>query len=149
MFNYAAAVTVERTAAEVFAAVNDIERWPQWTDMKDVRPDQTGAAGVGSTGTFSLPGPFTGPIRYELTEMVPDRRVTYEMTHRAFDWTAEISVEPRGPSSGLSTSGTFRLRGWWRLLQPIVAREVSRGEAAELSRIRALLEATSPSAVAV
>jgi hypothetical protein len=96
---------------------------------------------VGSSGTFSLPGPFKGPTRYRLTELAADERVVYEMTHPAFTWTAELRVAPEGHGTRLATSGTFQLRGWWRLLQPIVAREVAGGEEAELVRLKAILEA--------
>ena len=151
MFTYASEVTVERPASEVFAAVNDIERWTEWTEMRDVRHDRPGPMRVGSTGVFSLPGgPFRGPIRWELTRFDPDRSVTYEMRHPAFAWSAEMSVAPADSGSRLSTSGTFQLRGWRRLLQPIIAREVARSEAEELVKLKAILEgAPTPAAPAV
>lgn len=143
MFTYESQTTVNRAAAEVFAAVTDIRGWSDWTDMREVRHDQPGPLTVGSTGAFTLPGgPFRGPIRWTLAELAPDRRVVYEMSHPAFSWTATMGVEPNGPSTRLTTSGSFRLRGWWRVLQPFVAREVSRGEAEELVRLKAILEAS-------
>jgi hypothetical protein len=148
MFTYASALDITRPAPEVFAAINDIVGWSEWTDMRDVRRDQPGPIGAGSTGTFTLPGsPFKGPIRFELIRFEPNRRVTYEVTHRAFAWTAELNVAPSGAGSRLETAGTFRLRGWWRLLQPIISREVSRGEAGELERMKAILEAEPSAAI--
>jgi hypothetical protein len=148
MFTYASEVTIERPVPEVFAAINDIAGWSEWTDMREIRHDQPGPIAAGSTGTFALPGgSFKGPIRYELTGFEPDRRVTYEMTHPTFTWTAEMRVEAAGGGSRLATSGAFRLRGWRRVLQPIVAREVSRGEAAELDRMKAILESAPPPAI--
>lgn len=143
MFSYASEVSVARPAAETFAAVTDIARWGEWTDMRDVLPDGTGALRVGSTGSFTLPGPFRGPVRYELTALDPNRRVEYRITHAAFEWRAEVQVEAEAGSDGtrLATSGEYRLRGLWRLLEPIVAREVRRGEASELARLKAILEA--------
>jgi hypothetical protein len=148
MFTYASTVTVARAAHEVFEAVNDISGWTDWTDMRDVRISPPAAVRIGATGTFTMPGPFTGPIRFELTEMEPNRRVRYAISHPSFNWTAEIAVEPETvASSRLTTRGQFRMRGWRRLLEPIVAREVRRGEATELIRLKALLEA-SPTVVA-
>ena len=148
MFTYASEVDIARPAREVFAAINDIAGWSEWTDMRDVRHDQPGPIAAGSTGTFTLPGGlFSGPIRFELTRLEPDQRVTYEMTHPAFTWTAEMRVEPTDAGSRLATSGAFRLRGWRRVLQPIVSREVSRGEAAELDRMKAILETAPPPAI--
>ncbi len=141
MIHYTAEVGVARPAADVFAAVNDIAGWTAWTDMRDVQSEGTGPVRVGSAGTFLMSkGPFKGPIRYEATALDPGRRVAYRMTHPAFDWDAVIAVEPDGPRSRLSTSGTFRLKGWRRLLEPLVRGEITRGEAAELYRLKAILE---------
>ena len=148
MFTYASEVDIARPVPQVFAAINDIAGWSDWTDMQDVRHDQSGPIGAGSTGTFTLPGgPFKGAIRYELVGFEPDRRVTYEMTHRAFAWRAQLTVSPSGTGTRLATAGSFQLRGWWRLLQPIISREVSRGEAGELERMKAILEAAPSGAV--
>jgi hypothetical protein len=147
MFTYASEVDVRRPVDEVFAAITDIQRWGEWTDMTEIRPDQPGPITVGSTGTFTLPGPFKGPIRYALAHLESNRSVRYEMAHPGFTWTAELSVSPASGGSRLATSGTFRIRGWRRLLEPIIAREVSRGEADELARMKSLLEsATVPAA---
>ena len=141
MIHYIAEVGVARPAADVFAAVNDIAGWTAWTDMREIQPEGTGPVRVGSAGSFRMPkGPFKGAIRYEATEVEPDRRVVYRMTHPAFEWEAEIAVEPDEAGSRLSTSGTFRLHGWRRLLEPLVRGEIQRGEAAELDRLKAILE---------
>jgi uncharacterized protein YndB with AHSA1/START domain len=147
MIHYTAEVDVARPAADVFAAVNDIAGWTAWTDMRDVQAVGTGPIHVGSSGTFRMPkGPFKGPIRYEATAIDPDRRVVYFMTHPAFDWEAVIAVEPDGTGSRLSTSGNFRLHGWRRLLEPLVRGEITRGEAAELDRLKAILEGADETA---
>lgn len=148
MFSYAAETEVARPPNETFDAVIDIGRWTEWTDMRDVRPDAADTPRVGSTGTFTLPGPFRGPVRYELTALDPQQRVEYRITHPAFDWRAEIDVEASSRGSRLATSGEYRLLGWWRLLEPIVAREVRRGEASELARLKAILEANPAHSVA-
>ena len=149
MFSYASGVDVARQPEEAFAAVIDIARWGEWTDMRDIRHDGSGPIGVGTTGSFRMAGPFSGPIRYELTSMDEGRRVEYRVTHPAFEWRAEMTVEPRAGGSRLGTRGDFRLHGWRRLLEPIVAREVRRGEATELERLKALLEAAPASTVAM
>lgn len=142
MFSYASEVPVARPPDETFEAVIDIARWQEWTDMREVVPDAPGTPGIGSTGTFTLAGPFRGPIRYELTALDPGRRVEYRVTHSAFDWRAEMMVGPDAEGSRLATSGDYRLRGWWRLLEPLVAQEVRRREASELTRLKAILEAS-------
>jgi hypothetical protein len=149
VFTYASDIDVSRPADEVFAAITDIRRWGEWTDMSEIRHDRPGPIAIGSTGTFTLPGPFKGPIRFELARLEPNRSVRYEMTHPGFTWTAELRVTPEGGGSRLATAGTFRIRGWRRLLEPIIAREVSRGEADELARMKSLLESPAAPAAAV
>lgn len=147
MFTYASKVEVDRPVSEVFDAINDIARWSEWTDMSDIRHDGSVPVHVGSTGTFTLPGsPFKGPIRYELTGFEQDRSVTYAIEHPTFAWMAQMTVEPNGSGSRLASHGEFRLHGWRRLLQPIIGREVARGEATELVRLKAILE-KAPAAV--
>ena len=140
MFTYGSEIEVARPPSEVFSGILDIERWTEWTDMRDVRPDRPAPVEIGSTGTFSLPGAFRGPIRYELMDLEPNRHVRYEMAHPAFAWKAEYSFEPSAAGTRVATSGTFQLRGLWKLLQPIIARDVARGEADELARLKAILE---------
>jgi hypothetical protein len=38
------------------------------------------------------------------------------------------------------------LRGWRRILEPIMGREVTKGEATEIRKFKALLEGTAPEA---
>ena len=114
MGRYQSTTKVLRPADEAFRAVLDIARWDEWTDMQDIRQEGSGPPAVGSTGTFTLPGPFRGPVRFELTAMEPNRRVEYRLTHPSFDWRAEVAVEPWPSGSKMVTSGEFRLRGWRR-----------------------------------
>jgi uncharacterized protein YndB with AHSA1/START domain len=140
MFTYGSEIEVARPPTEVFSALIDIARWTEWTDMRDMHHDQSGPIRIGSSGTFTLPGPFRGPIHYELTGLEPNRHVRYEMVHNAFAWTAEYTLEPSDSGTRLATSGTLQLRGLWRVLQPIVAREFGRSEADELTRLKAIIE---------
>ncbi len=105
---------------------------------------------MGSTGTFALPGsPFKGPIRYELTGFEPGSSVTYAIEHPSFAWTAQMTVEPSGSGSRLASHGEFHIRGWRRMLQPLIAREVAHSEATELVRLKAILEGTAASVMPV
>jgi polyketide cyclase/dehydrase/lipid transport protein len=148
MIRYASDIDVSRPAEEAFAAVLDITRWGEWTEMRDIRAQQGGPPRVGTTGTFTVPGPFKGPIHFELTALEPNRRVEYRLTHPGFDWRAEVDVEPRPGGSRLTNWGEYRLLGWRRVLEPIVAREIRNGEAAELPRLKALIEASPAGAPA-
>jgi uncharacterized protein YndB with AHSA1/START domain len=142
MIHYSSQVTIARPPRAVFEALLDPELYPQWTDMVDVSFDGADGPAVGTRGRFRLAkGPIKGMLDMELTELDPDRRVVFRVTHPSLDWTAVSTLEPAGSGTTLTYAGDLRLLGWRRLLEPFVAREVRTGEAAEAVRLKGLLEA--------
>src|SRR5688572_12015586 len=142
MIHYSSQVTIARSPRAVFEALLDPELYPQWTDMVDVSFDGADAPQVGTRGQFRLSkGPIKGTLQMELTEVEPDHRVVFRVTHPSLDWTAVSTLEPAGTGTTLTYAGDLRLLGWRRVLEPFVAREVRSGEAAEAVRLKGLLEA--------
>ncbi len=114
-------------------------------DMVDMSFDSADTPRVGTRGQFRLAkGPIKGMLDVELTELEPDRRIVFQITHTTLDWKAVSTLEPAGTGTRLTYAGEIRLRGWRRLLEPLVAREAARGEAGEALRLKALLEAPGP-----
>jgi uncharacterized protein YndB with AHSA1/START domain len=143
MIRYSSEVTIARPPHAVYEALLDPELYPKWTDMVDVAFDGTGAPRVGLRGRFRLAkGPIKGMLELELTELDPDRRVVFEVTHPTLDWKAVSTLTAAGTGTRLTYAGELRMRGWRRLMEPLAAREVRQGEAAEAVRLKALLEAT-------
>jgi uncharacterized protein YndB with AHSA1/START domain len=144
MIHYSSEVTIARPPRAVFEALLDPELYPRWTDMMDVSFDGAGTPRVGTRGRFRLAkGPIKGLLDMELTELDPDRRVVFHVTHPDLDWTAVSTLEPAGAGTRLTYAGDLRLLGWRRLLETLVAREVRSSEAAEAVRFKTLLEATT------
>jgi uncharacterized protein YndB with AHSA1/START domain len=142
MIHYSSQVTIARPARAVFDALLDPELYPQWTDMVDVSFDGADRPAVGTRGRFRLAkGPIKGMLDMELTDLEPDRRVVFRVSHPSLDWTAVSTLEPAGGGTTLTYAGDLRLLGWRRLLEPLVAREVRTSEAAEAVRLKGLLEA--------
>lgn len=140
MIRYASRTVIDRPVAEVFAALLDPARYGLWTDMVDVAFDP-GPPGVGSRGQFRLAkGPIKGPLRTTIEELVPDRRVVFRIDHPALAWRSISEVEPDGDGTCLHYGGEVRLRGWRRLLEPLLAGEVRSEEQREALRLKALLE---------
>ena len=139
MIAYTSRVEIARPPRDVYDALLDPERFPEWTDMTDVAFDPTPA--VGARGTFRLgAGPIKGVLTSEITELVPDRRITYTIDHPWLHWTATSDLTPTSSGTSLEYAGTVRLLGWRRLLEPFVAREVRDGERREAERLQAILE---------
>jgi uncharacterized protein YndB with AHSA1/START domain len=141
MVSYESHISVARPPEEVFATIVDFRTWSRWTDMDDVRPDDDGPPRLGSGGTFRMTkGPFKQPARYELVELEPGRRGVWRVTHPAFEWRAEMRTETEAGGTRLTNAGRMQLRGVWRLLSPLIGRELGSNEARELDRIKAMLE---------
>jgi uncharacterized protein YndB with AHSA1/START domain len=149
MIKYSSDVTIERSPDAVYQALLDPTLYPRWTDMVDVSFDSADPPRVGTRGRFRLAkGPIKGLLEMEVTELDPHRRVVFHVTHPSLDWTATSTIAPSGTGSTLTYAGEMRLRGLWRIMEPLMAREVRNGEAAEAVRLKALLEAGGPVAPA-
>jgi uncharacterized protein YndB with AHSA1/START domain len=149
MIHYSSDVTIDRPPHAVYEALLDPDLYSKWTDMVDVSFDGGDPPIVGTRGRFRMAkGPFKGMLAMELTELEPDRRVVFHVTHPDLDWTAVSTLEPAGTGTRLTYAGDLRLLGWRRLLEPLMGREVRQGEAAEAVRLKALLEAAPDSATA-
>lgn len=141
MIRYSSVVTIKRPPGVVFAALLDPDRYSQWTEMVDMRLDTPGDAKVGSRGRFRLAkGPIKGMLDYTITELEPDRLVTFQIEHPALTWRAMSRLEPVGDGTRLEYSGEIRLRGWRRLLEPFMGAEMRAGEDKEVQVLKALLE---------
>ena len=143
MIRYSSEVTIARPPRAVFDALLDracIPGGPIWSmSLSTVR-----ARPRSEQSRFRLSkGPIKGMLDMELTELDPDHRVVFRVTHPTLDWVAVSTLVPAGTGTRLTYAGDLRLRGWRRLLEPLVGREVRRGEAGEALRLKALLEATA------
>lgn len=142
MIRYSSEVTIARPPRAVCDALLDPDRYAQWTDMVDMSFDSADKPRVGTRGRFRLAkGPIKGMLDVELTELEPDRRVVFRITHPTLDWKAVSTLAPAGTGARLTYAGEVRLRGWRRLLEPLVAREMRREDAGEALRLKELLEA--------
>lgn len=141
MIRYSSEVTIARPPREVFDTLLDPERYAQWTDMVHLSLDTADRPKVGTRGRFRLTkGPIKGMLDFEVTELEPDRRVVFRVTHPSLDWRSVAALEPAGTGTRMTYAGEIRLHGWRRLLEPLVAGEVRRGEAGEAQRLKELLE---------
>ncbi|HKB29101.1 MAG TPA: SRPBCC family protein [Candidatus Limnocylindrales bacterium] len=144
MIKYSSEVTIDRPPREVFGALLNPARYAEWTEMVDMAFDGGGSPEVGTKGSFRLSaGPIKGRLGVELTELVPDRKLVFEISHPTLDWTAVSTIEPAGSGTRLTYAGTIRFRGWRRVLEPIAGGEISRGEGNEVLRLKTLLEGSA------
>ena len=149
MITYDTRVSIARPPHEVYTAMIDPDRYGEWTDMVDVRSD-AGPTRVGSRGSFRLAGgPIKGDLQFEYIELEPDRRIVIRVDHPLLAWHSVSELTPTDGGTDLRYAGEIRLRGFRRLLEPFLAREVRAGEEAEAERLKALLEGSGEAAAGI
>jgi uncharacterized protein YndB with AHSA1/START domain len=142
MIRYSSDVSIARKPDEVLDALLDPDLYSKWTPMVDVQFDGSGRPGVGTTGRFRMAeGPIKGQLEMRITELEPGKRLVIHVTHPSIDWVATSTVTPDGSGTRLTYAGTFGLKGWRRVLEPVMGGEIRKGEAKEALRLKEVLEA--------
>ena len=89
-------------------------------------------------------GPRTYDAEFEVSAVEPDRRIAWRVAG-GVPFSGELALEltPMGDDRTQAIYvGTLRMKGIWRLLEPLMAREMQAGPARELERLKALVEST-------
>ena len=134
---------VDRPVADVFAALADLGKAPQWNPgVTEVRQTSPGPLGVGSTvvyvGSFLGRG-YESPSEY--IEWVADKRIVSKTTSGPFD--LEVAIDVDSVEAGTRVSATYRgeSRGFFKLAEPIVLRLTKRHFETANENLKTLLEA--------
>jgi uncharacterized protein YndB with AHSA1/START domain len=140
VIRYSTVITITRSPSTVMAALLDGPRYAQWTEMVDSRFDAPEPT-VGTRGRFRFAkGPLAGDYDMEVTALEPDRRLDMLITGKTLTWKSEVTLSPKGAGTEMTYAGQVQLKGWRRLLEPLIAGEVQKGEAKEAARLKSLLE---------
>jgi uncharacterized protein YndB with AHSA1/START domain len=142
MISYRIEQTIDRPVQEVFSYVADPIRYPEWMDVSDVHVETLGAMGVGSTGRAMMKmGSRHIPYDWEVTGYEAGVSFGFRTTSGPFDWEGRFETSSANDTgTRVVTTGTIGLKGWRRVLEPLMRGEIQRGEAAELRRLKDLLE---------
>lgn len=142
MLSYESQVTINRSAAVVFPYLTEPDRQKLWSGVP-MRPlDNRSQLGPGSRFevTFGM-GPLKAKIGLEVTSFDSDRRLSFRSFSGPIHWEGEYRLADSGSGSTIvSQEGRLAFTGYWRIVQPLVGREISRGEVKELERLREVVE---------
>jgi hypothetical protein len=143
MIHYDATTTINRPAAEVFDWIVDPVRMDRWTGMTDGRWLSGAPGRLGATIEASIHmGPITSKLAWEMTEYVPGERIAFStLPGGAMQWNGRYDLSGDGSSTVVRSTGDIQPSGLYRLLEPFMRGEVERGEAAEIEKLKAILEA--------
>ena len=142
MIRYESAVTVDRPPETVFSFLIEPELQGRWADLT-MRPLTEGPPRTGSQMEITFGrGPIKARIGLEYSSLEPGRRLAFRTFWGPVDWQGEYRLAPSGSGgTDLSQQGTMRFTGLWRLIEPLVGGEISRGEVKELEKLKAAAEA--------
>ena len=143
MEEYQIVSVVGRPVAEVFAALCDFGRAPEWNPgLIEVRQDDSAPFGVGSEIVYV--GHFLGRS-YEspatCTEFVPNRKLTTRSETGPF--ALEVATELEEAAGNTTVTANYRgeSRGFFKLAEPLVVRLAKRQFELATENLKALLEA--------
>jgi hypothetical protein len=143
MIKFEAEQTIDRSAHDIWAYAADIIRHPEWMGVIDARIVEGRATEVGARAIERIKlGPRTIDVELTVAESVPAKRVRWVLAGRSpLTGDVALDLETLGADRTRAVwSGSIGMKGLWRLLEPLLAGEVSAGEAAELRRLKANLE---------
>ena len=140
-------IEIARPSAAVFSYLDQLERRGEWqAQILRSKRDTPGPTHVGTriTDVRRAPGGLQ-TVTYVITEYVPPERLAYEGVEGRVRPSGSVTIEPLDPSRSLVTIElTFVGSGvLGAITAPIARRQARNVAAADLRRLRALLELTA------
>lgn len=146
MITYQGEIVLNRPVSEVFDYVTTFENFPKWSDTHSVKRLTNGSGGVGTRLLIDMgQGPMRSEIEFDTTGWEQDRLWAFQsVTNGPIGWNGNYGFHAVGPSeTRVTMEGQVTLRGWRRLLEPIVKAELRRAEQTELEKLKGLIEGGS------
>jgi uncharacterized protein YndB with AHSA1/START domain len=142
MISYQVEETINRPVHEVFRYIADPTLYAEWMPVSDVHVATPGEVRIGSTARAMMKvGSRMAPFTWEVTGYHADASLAFRTIEGPVNWDGTYEVSPtEGAATRIISSGRLGLKGWQRLLEPYMSGEIRRGEAAELNRLKDLLE---------
>jgi uncharacterized membrane protein len=144
MIRVETSVTIDRPVEDVARYLADIERMTEWSDMTVSRRLTDGPT---REGTRAYAEVAMGPMRlgwtWQVTDLQPSGGFGFKTISRsALGMDGRIGVTPQGPAATkVDYTVEVHTHGPLRLLEPLLRGEIARNEAAEVTRLKARVEA--------
>ncbi len=143
MIEFQQAIEIDRAPSEVFAFLSDVERAPTWQrNVLTVAKTTAGAVRAGTEFHETVKGP-AGRVESTVRVAVhrPDELIALAGAPGFADFYCAFELAPTvGGGTRLVSRTEFRMHGLWKLLQPIIARQMRREVASELAALKRVLE---------
>ena len=137
-------IAINRTPADVFAYFADLQNWPAWQEStEEMVQTSEGPLGVGSTFRVkvkmlpiwkaTISGRVTG---YES----PNQMAMETGEGSPFSATGSYSFEASEGGTKLTFHGTLAMKGWLKLIEPLMRTVFQKQSAAETRKLKEVLE---------
>jgi len=138
MITYEVSQSIQAGPAEVFRYLSTVGLYSKWMNLQSaevVTPEIQGRGqrwrGKTREGTFVV----------ENSEYEENRVVGFRTIEGPFDWTGGFRLDSiESGATRITSYGQIKLRGFRRVMGPIMAGQVRKGEAAELATLKGLVE---------
>ena len=142
MIRYRIEETINRPMEEVFPYLADPTLHPKWSPVSDVEVAPPGEIRVGTTVHEMMKmGSKMAPFSWQVTDYRPGTSFAFHSIEGPMNWDGSYAVAPAGDgATRVIGLGQVGLKGWQRVLEPFMGGEIRRGEAAELGKLKTLLE---------
>jgi uncharacterized protein YndB with AHSA1/START domain len=138
-------VDIERPAHEVFAALSNFERVPDWNPgVLEVKWSKTKSLGVGTKAVYV--GKFLGrnfESDTEITAFVPNTSYALATTGGPLQFEVSNVLEPVGSTTHMVTTFRGESRGFFKIAEPVLVILAKRLFESSTENLKALLEANA------
>src|SRR5690242_9590673 len=142
MMRFEASAEVRSPPEDVFAVLSDYQQDPRWrAGVISMRPEPPGAAQVGTTTdevirflgiTTRTPG--------QVTQLVEGKLLAWEARGTRLIASGIRRVEPALDGARVTLNTEIRLRGQWRVMEPLLALVYKRQLRGDLARLKTFIE---------
>jgi uncharacterized membrane protein len=140
-----ASVVIDRPVEEVWTYATDLETWPQWhSSLNEMEVTSESQIGVGTT--FHQTGQAIGQrIEHdsEITECEPPHKWCYQSTSGPFPFEAGYTFESVEGGTRVTLVGELDVGGFFKLAEPLVARQMRRTLESDLHSLKDILSTGS------
>jgi len=138
-----ASTQIDQPRDRVFEFLTDVDRLREWqTGVIESHRLSEGSVRVGfQFEETAKVGPWKLQTVCTVTEMKPNHRFAFEARSSGpLDYDGSFELQPIAGGTRLTLTGSARLKGAWRLLQPLFASDLRKETRTELATIKRVIE---------